>query len=109
MKATETNEVLARASAGGTLGQWRLPSCEEVLAGISRVKASILAEARRGLRVHERMLRLALNEAEALACQTEYPHLLFPALAAEKLQALVAWHKHQQALWQTEPILALAA
>ena len=44
------------------------------------------------------MLRLALTEAEALAWQTDFPHLFFPALAAEKAQAAVAWHQRQRAV-----------
>jgi len=33
----------------------------------------------------------ALNEAEAAAWQTMFPHLVFPALATEKVQAAIAW------------------
>jgi hypothetical protein len=42
------------------------------------------------------MLRLALNEAEALAWQTLYPHLVFPDLAAEKVRGVAAWNSRQQ-------------
>lgn len=45
---------------------------------------------------HARVLRLALNEAEALAWQTEFPHLFFPALASEKANTALAWHERQQ-------------
>ncbi len=44
------------------------------------------------------LLRLALNEAEALAWQTEFPHLFFPELAAEKARAVAAWARKQCAL-----------
>ncbi|HEX7577522.1 MAG TPA: hypothetical protein VF430_05745, partial [Verrucomicrobiae bacterium] len=57
---------------------------------------AILAEARETLKVQDRMLRLALNEAEALAWQTLYPHLVFPALAAQKIQGVAAWNNHQR-------------
>ena len=43
------------------------------------------------------MLQLALlGEADALAWQTEYPHLVYPLLAAEKLQAATQWPSRQQ-------------
>jgi hypothetical protein len=38
---------------------------------------------------------LALNEAEALAWETEYPYLVFPTLAAEKAQAVAKWQVRQ--------------
>ena len=44
------------------------------------------------------LLRLALNEAEGLAWQTEFPQLVFPVLAQEKAEAAVAWHQRQLAL-----------
>ena len=56
-----------------------------------------------------RLFRLALNEAEALAWQTGFPHLFFPALAREKALALAAWHSRQQAIRRAEPCLSFAA
>ena len=44
------------------------------------------------------LLRLALNEAEALAWQTDFPHLFFPELAAEKARTVAAWARKQHAL-----------
>ena len=41
------------------------------------------------------MVQLALNEAEALAHQTGFPFLVFPALAREKVEAVAAWNRHQ--------------
>jgi len=41
-------------------------------------------------------LRLALNEAEALACETGFPDLFALDLADEKLAALNRWHMRQQ-------------
>ncbi len=43
-------------------------------------------------------LTLALNEAEALAFQTDYPHLVFPVLALEKVQAAISWQHRQDAI-----------
>jgi len=50
------------------------------------------------LKRHGQLVHLALNEAEALAWQTAYPHLLFPALAMEKVQAVAAWQTRQQSV-----------
>jgi hypothetical protein len=47
---------------------------------------------------HQKLLRLAVNEAEALAYETDYPHLVFPALAEEKAQQVAAWETRQQVI-----------
>lgn len=61
----------------------------------------------RGARGH--LVKLALNEAEALALQTSFPHLVFPTLAQEKVSAVAVWHQRQAALRGSEPMLAFAA
>jgi hypothetical protein len=76
---------------------------------IERARTAIFSEFRRGLEDYEHLLRLAMNEAEALAWQTDYPHLLFPTLAAEKAQAVANWQSHQHFLKRTRSSLALAA
>src|SRR3954467_15904474 len=63
---------------------------------IKRTKQELVAQFRSAFGGNERMLRLALNEAEALACLTEYPLLIFPTLALEKVQGVVGWQRHQQ-------------
>lgn len=70
----------------------------EVVARINRAKEAIRAEARGTLKVQEQLLRLALNEAEALAFQTLYPQLVFPTLAAEKVQGAARWSSRQRQL-----------
>lgn len=75
-----------------------LASCQKVLARIARVKDAIFHESVETLRTQEHLLRLVLNEAEAVARQTMYPHLVFPALAAEKVQAVIAWNAKRQAV-----------
>jgi hypothetical protein len=55
------------------------------------------------------LVRLALNEAEALASQTAFPDLVFPVLAEEKLTALKAWQQRQAMLRGEEPMLAFPA
>src|SRR5690349_7492878 len=95
MKLNSTNETRNRTT-GTTLKQACLGACGKIAAQVSRAKAAIFAESRQLLGAPERMLKLALNEAEAVAWRTEYPHLLFPELALEKVQAVAAWN-HRQA------------
>ena len=73
-----------------------LESCHTILARVRKAKESILAEARGTAEVHGQMLQLVLNEAEAVAWQTAYPHLVFPTLAMEKVSAAVTWADRQQ-------------
>ena len=78
-------------------------ACRKARAEIARARAAVLAEWSEGLKAQRHALRLALNEAEALAWQTMYPHLVFPILAAEKVQAVAAWNRRQQRLWWNTP------
>lgn len=75
-----------------------LASCRKLLERIAKVKQAILEEFRDAFAVQNKMLRLALNEAEALAWETDYPHLVFPALANEKAQEVAAWNVRQRAV-----------
>ena len=65
-------------------------------AAVAKAKLRLHEEFRSRVGEHLHVLRLALNEAEALAWQTEFPHLFFPALAVEKANAAVAWHHRQR-------------
>jgi hypothetical protein len=58
----------------------------------------LLRQFQLGFRGQEQLLRLALNEAEALAFLTDYPHLVFPTLALEKVHDAAAWKNRQQQL-----------
>ena len=78
-----------------------LASCRKLLAQIEKNRNAIFAEFRGLGEAHQRLLHLALNEAEALAWQTDYPHFVFPVLAAEKAQAVAAWHARQQSMRAT--------
>ncbi len=109
MKTEQTNEKRPNAGACGLPGHRGLRTCKKILARIRKAKDAILAEWGETLKEQERMLQLALTEAEALAWQTDYPYLVFPALASEKAQALAEWNRRQQAVRGTEPGLALAA
>ena len=91
------------------LGNACLASCRKLLAQIEKTKDAILAEFRETREAHEHLLRLALNEAEALARQTEFPYLVFPTLAVEKAQAVSAWHARQRSVRRTNPDAPLAA
>ena len=84
-----------------------LASCQKVLTHITAAKEAILAESREALKSQERLLRQALNEAEAVAWQTMYPYLVFSTLAEEKVQAVMAWDARQQSVRRTNPAFAL--
>jgi hypothetical protein len=58
--------------------------------------------------VPDRMFRLALNEAEALAWQTDYPQLVFPILATEKTQAVTEWNARQERLHQKDSVRVMS-
>ena len=109
MKSKQTNKVRVDAGGGSAFSTLCLRSCRKILAQIRKANETILAEARRTLDTSERRVQLALNEAGALAWQTEYPHLVFPALAAEKVPAVADWNRHQRSVWEANPRFALAA
>lgn len=75
-----------------------LNSCRAIRDAVARAKETVLREYAELAGEHVRVLRLALNEAEALAWQTDHPHLFFPVLATEKAQAAVSWHRRQRAV-----------
>ncbi|MBI3414156.1 MAG: hypothetical protein HY043_02360 [Verrucomicrobia bacterium] len=86
-----------------------LASCQKLIAQIEKTRDAVLNEFRETLDANEHLLRLALNEAEALAWQTEFPHLVFPTLATEKAQAVAAWRTRQQSIHRPNSRFALAA
>ncbi len=98
MKVNQNNRGLENEGRKQTFGSACLASCKEALARIRNIKETILAEARETLQVQEHLLRLALNEAEAVASQTSYPHLVFPNLAMEKVQRTAEWSRRQRLL-----------
>ncbi len=76
---------------------------------INKIKDEIFAEFKPALDANEQLLRLALIEADALARQTEYPHLVFPLLATEKAQNAARWQFRQRFLLRSNAPYALAA
>lgn len=85
-----------------------LALCRRALALTQALKDRILSGFRGEREEQQHLVRLALNEAEALAWETDYPHLLFPTLAAEKVQTVTNWQRRQEWIHQTEPRLAFA-
>ena len=81
-----------------------IESCQKLAAQIEQLKGNFLAKLQGSLEVPEKLFRLALNEAEAVAWQTGYPQLVFPALATEKIQAAAGWNARQKFLRQKNPV-----
>ncbi len=86
-----------------------LASCQKLVQRIEAAREAIVAEYHEAVGDHHRVLRLALREAEALAWDTELPHLIFPTLALEKAQAVADWHARQEELQRRSSFLQLAA
>jgi hypothetical protein len=86
-----------------------LQSCKVLFAEIEQAKNMIADDFHETLDTHGNLFRLALNEAEALAWQTDYPHLVYPTLAMERVQAVVAWRRRQQSVQQSQSAFARAA
>ena len=103
MKPTPNTVSPRRSPLKACLGM-----CRQILAQIRKARQAIYAEYREALQTHDHLLRLALNEAEALAWETKYPHLVFPTLAKEKLQAVADWKRHQLFVQRTNPVFATA-
>jgi len=67
-----------------------LQSGKVLVAEIEQAKNTIMKDFHETLDAHGNLFRLALNEAEAFAVQTDYP-----TLAMERVQAVVAWRGRQ--------------
>jgi hypothetical protein len=105
MNTTNTNKTLTEQ----TITDRCVQSCKALLAGIEQTKNKIADEFRETVASHQNLFQLALNEAEALAWQTDYPQLVFPTLAVEKVQAVAAWRARQQFVQQPRLAFAEAA
>ena len=71
-------------------------SCKQLVAQLSNARDAILGQFREFTPGREHTFELALNEAEALAWETNYPQLVFPDLAEEKLRGVTSWIAHQR-------------
>ncbi len=109
MKLKQTNGSRENQGFRRAFGNACMASCRKIVAQITAAKEAIFAESHQVLKSQERLLRLALNEAEAVAWQTMYPHLVFPILATEKVQAVIAWEERQQSVRRANLAFALAA
>jgi hypothetical protein len=87
----------------------QLRGCPKLVARIERARAAIEAAFTRQRAPQRKLVRLALIEAEALAWQTPFPHLVFPTLAEEKVRAVMVWQSRQAALLGAGSELAFAA
>ena len=87
-----------RQSVVRTMKNACVASCQKLASRMERARTNLMTELRATFGLPDKLFRLALGEAEALAWQTEYPHLLFPVLATEKVQAAAAWHTRQQSM-----------
>lgn len=85
----------SRVSSGANIGT---ESRQKLASAIEQAKKGFQVELRETPELPDRIFRLALNEASALAWQTGYPRLLFPDLAAEKIQAAAEWNARQKRL-----------
>jgi len=93
-----TNDNTSRTR---TIANNCVATCQKLIGQIESAKNSLLAEFRDTIAAPEQLLRLALSEAEALAWQSGFPQLVFPTLAREKAQAVVAWDAHQRTVRST--------
>jgi hypothetical protein len=107
MKTIEMNEM--KGPARPSFSTVCLASCRKLIAQIQKTKTAIVAEFRGAFGAPEQLLHLALNEAEALAWQTEYPYLVFPSLAMEKAQAVADWQTRQRSMRREHSAYAFAA
>jgi hypothetical protein len=76
---------------------------------LRQIKQEIRQEFAPALEGYESVLNLALNEAEAMAWQTPYPHLFFPTLAQEKAAEVRRWAFRQRGIRRTSSSFAFAA
>jgi hypothetical protein len=99
----------AKAAAADTFKSLLTRRLKSLNQGLAEVRARIEEEFR--LLDHEsaHLLHLALNEAEALAWQTDFPQLLFPSLALEKVHNDTRWRTRQESLRGAPALLAFAA
>jgi hypothetical protein len=101
MKPNKASQNQRNAELGSSFKSACLASCGKILAQIANAKAAAYNEWSTAVGTQERLLKLALNEAEATAWQT--------ALAAEKARSIVSWNLHQRVVLRRNPSALLAA
>jgi len=73
-------------------------SYQKVMTSVKSARDSIMTQFRDLAAEYQHALHLELNEAEALAWQTEYPQLVFQDLAEEKVRGFAKWVARQRAV-----------
>ncbi|HEY3761870.1 MAG TPA: hypothetical protein VGN23_08995 [Verrucomicrobiae bacterium] len=86
-----------------------LEECGKFIAQLERVKKNIIAEFRDEFESEQLLLAGTIREAEELAWQTDYPQLVFPTLALEKVQNVAGWNARQQGIHRDTGVYAMAA
>jgi hypothetical protein len=78
-------------------------------AALSRVRGDIELKYAPVKAQAPRIVHLTLNEAEALAWDSGFPHLFFPLLAEEKVSKAADWVNRQRSVRESSEVLSLAA
>ncbi len=68
----------------------RLQSLGRIHGRMEGIRAKVFGEFRVGFEQDERLIEIAIDEAETLAWQTGFPELVFPELAVEKARKAAA-------------------
>jgi len=111
MKRNQCNETSrpGRIETAANFARACANCCERIANRLNQAKDALLIEARHRFAAPERLAKLAVNEAESLAWEAGYPHLLFPTLAQEKLQAVATWNRRQREMLRGSSIMSLSA
>jgi len=86
-----------------------LNACRKVTRRFQGLNRRLFREFSHPVRGSDVVLRNALKEAEALAWETPYPHLVLPLLAEEKARAARRWAARQQLIRESTWNLRFAA
>jgi hypothetical protein len=80
----------------------------ELAVQVASIKHGLVREFGTAIGGNRDLLKSALNEAEAIAWQTPFPHLLFPVLAEEKASAVSRWAARQRSVRRASSVISLA-
>jgi|SRR5579862_657891 len=102
-----------RHSGRGNVTATPVPVCKARCGELSRqvreIKRAMVQEFGTAISGQSQLLNSALNEAEAIAWQTPYPHLLFPVLAQEKASSITRWAARQRSVHRASRQISLSA
>ena len=103
------DETRPETKKNPTLKTTCLALCNKIITQVQKVKHALLTEYIARMDGQKRALWRALNEAEVLAWQTGFPHLVFPVLATEKMEALAERRENLGAIRGTGAAWAFAS